>query len=294
MLNVNGRFGIQYIIPYKLKNKDPYGIFRVMQEFTSERARENVLLHGGNFDGAVASEAGVAANPISMVLREYPDFAFTTFEEGVQTENVAEVSGNFGTIVNTNGVSIFDIATGIASVVSKVGKEANIPFGRLIFKATAVANELDIYLVGTPQGEGAFLSDSGLVAEAVIIPDTGGMVDVDELGITINGGSGTIAFVVGDIAALDVRGVNNGSVITSVGANPQTKYMGILAVKPKLADGSLEYIDFHKVSVPSGIPFSAISREFAEYTLTGEILIDPCNGGNLYTQYKMKADVICS
>jgi hypothetical protein len=295
MIGVNGRFGIKYVIPYKLGSKDPYGIFRVMQELTVERAREGVNLTGGNPDGAWAQEAGEPANPLSLVLREYPDFAFTTFEEGTQVDNTAaEPSGNFGTIENTLGTSIFDATTGIASIAAKVGKEANIPFGRLVIKGTAVAGEVDIYLVGTPKGDGAFLNDLGLVAQGVTIPGTGGTVDVDELGITITGGSGAIAFTDGDVAVLDVRGANFGSVITTVGSKPNVKNMGIMAVLPELSDGSLTYIDFHKVSVPSGIPFTGIYREWAEFTLTGEVLVDPCNANNLYTLYRIKPEDICS
>lgn len=294
MLNVNGRFGIEYVIPYKIGSKDPYGIFRVMQELTVERAREGVNLVGGNPDGAWAQEAGEPTNPLSLVLREYPDFAFTTFEEGVQTDNTAaEASGNFGTIANTLGTSIFDATTGVASIAAKVGKEANIPFGRLVLKGTADPTKVDIYLVGKPKGDGAFLNDLGLVAEAVTIAGTGGSTDVDVLGITITGGSGAIALVDGDVAVLDVRGANFGNVITSVGSKPNIKNMGMLAVLPELSDGSLTYIDFHKVSMPSGIPFSGIYREWAEFTLTGEVLIDPCNNNNLYTLYRIKPENIC-
>ncbi len=294
MDNVIGRFGIDLVIPYKLNSKDPYGIFRVIQELNNEKSSEGVILQGGNPGGGWANEPGEVSNPISFVLREYPDFAFTTFEEGVQTDNAAaEASGDFGTISNTLGTSVFDATTGIASIAAKVGKEANIPFGRLVFKGTAVPAEVDIYLVGTPKGEGAFINDLGLVAQAVTIPGTGGTVDVDELGITITGGSGTVAFVEGDVAVQDVRGVNFGNVITSVGAKPNLKYMGMFAVLPELSDGSLTYIDFHKVSIPSGIPFSGIFREWAEFTLTGEVLIDPCNGNNLYTLYRIKPEDVC-
>lgn len=293
-LNPNGRFGIDLVIPYKQTTKDPYGIFRVIQELTAERAREGVNLTGGNPDGAWAQEPGEPANPISLVLREFPDFAFTTFEQGTQIDNTAaEASGDIGTIANTKGVSIFDAATGIASIAAKVGKEANIPFGKLVFKGTADPTKVDIYLVGKPQGDGAFLDNLGLVASGITIAGTGGTTDVDELGITITGGSGSVALVDGDIAAVDIRGVNFGNVITSVGNKPNTTYMGILAVLPKLSDGSLTYIDFHKVSIPSGIPFSAVYREWSEITLSGEILVDPCNNNNLYTLYRMKPEDVC-
>jgi len=293
-LTVDGRFGIDIVMPYNLVSKQPYGLFRVTQELTSERARESVKLLGGHVDGAWDDEPGEPENPFSMIIREFPDFMYTTFEAGSQTDNSsAEASGNFGTIVNTVGTSVFDAATGIASVAAKAGKEANIPFGKLVFKATA-ATTVDIYLVGKPQGDGAFLDKTGKVATGITIPGTSGTVDVDDLGITITGGSGAIALVTDDIATLDVRGVNNGNVITSVGANPQVTKMGMFAVLPKLSDGSLTYIDFHKVSIPSGVPFSAVYREWAEITLTGEILVDPCNSHNLYTLYRMKPDVVCS
>lgn len=293
-VSVNGRFGFSYAIPYDRVTKAPLGLFQVIQEFNYEPARDIVKLEGGNAPGAFAAEMGMRENPLSIQLREFPEFALVEFEGGELTENAAEASGYFadsGIPTNTKGTSIVDAALGIASVTAMVGQEANIPFGNIIFKGTAESTKVDIYLVGKP--EQGFIGDGALVASGVTIPGTGATVDVIALGITITGGSGSIAFTEGDIASLEVRGINQGSKVTVVGAQQEIREIGMFGIFPKRSDGSLVYIDFHRIMPVAPMPIKGIMREWADWTLNAEILVDFCNNNKLYTLYNILPDITC-
>lgn len=281
-------FGVKYLIPYNTLSFKPFGVFRVIQEFAFERAIDLVDLNGGHVSGAWDTEPGQPDNSITATLREYPFFAFEVLEGATTTETAAEATGFVGTIANKLGTSVFDATTGIASVAAKAGEEANIKGIRYVFVATGAAT-VDIYLHGdgTP-----FTNISGVVAENITVPSTGGTVDVDELGITITGGSGTVGFTTDDTAAVDTRPIHNGFGTTIVGDSDVTiQQFGLIAVFPKKADGMQFWADFPKV-VAQGMPFSGTTREWSEFTLNAKPLVDS-KTDRVYTLFSKLNDDDC-
>ncbi len=278
-------FGVKFAIPYDTLTFKPFGIWRVIQEFNMERSVEFNDLLGGDIQGAWDSEAGQPENNLTGTLREYPFFSFEVMEDSITTETAGEALGSIGTIANKSGTSVFDATTGIASVAAKGGEEANIKGIRYVFVATGPAT-VDIYVHGSAD----FLDIDGVVAQGVIVPSTGGTVDVDVLGITITGGSGTVAFVTDDSAFLDTRPIHSGFGVTPVGSQfAKANEFGMITVFPPKSDGAQFWIDIHKIKA-LGMPWQAVTREWSEWTFTGKPIIDTSVDA-LYTLFTKKSDV---
>lgn len=284
---VRGFYGAKYAIPYNIATGVPCGVFRVLQEVNFERKVEFNDLNGGDSMGAWDSEMGQPENSISMTLKEYPNFAFSLLEDATVTENAAEASGYVGTASNKTGTSIV-AATGItAAPVVKSAKKANLPAGRVVLKATA-ATKLKVYVVGLPKGDGTFiLDDASVVAEITV--STGATVDIDNIGITLTGGASATAFTIGDTAIFDVRPVNNGSSIVTVGStNSSADEFGLMLVFPQKSDGQLYYIDIFRVKA-FGMPFKSVTRDWSDFQLSGKVIYDSTNDG-LYKAVMLSAN----
>ncbi len=66
-----------------------------------------------------------------------------------------------------------------------------------------------------------------------------------------------------------------------------------MGVYPKRSDGSLVYVEFHRLMVVGPMPSRGIFREWADWTMNAEILVDICNNNRLYTLYNIEPDVTC-
>lgn len=269
MEKVDNFFGVKYLIPYNRVTKQPYGVFRVIGSVEFANEIEMVPLEGGHSPAPWAVEEGQPSVSITATLREYPDFSFGLLENATITTAVAEASGSVTAIANQSGSSVVSATTGIAGIAVKEAKKENLPFGRLIFKATDTT-KVTVYLVG----EGDFDLVNGQVVAETVVPSSGGTVDLDDIGITITGGSGSVAFVVGDTAISTVRPVNTGSSKVSIGNDTNTTEFGLLCVMPKQGStGKSSYIDVFRVKA-SGMPWNANSREWSEWTMNGMVLVD--------------------
>lgn len=257
-------FGVKYLIPFDLTTFKPKGIFEVIGAVEVSREIEQLLLEGGHANGPFAVEAGAPSNGITATLKEYPNFAYSLFENAVITTITSETLGFVDTLINTKGTSVFDAVTGIDSGAIKAGEGDDIPAGQLILEALD-ATKVKIYLNGdVASGRVPIVSELPVIAESVTIPDTGGTVDLAGYGITLTGGSGTVALVADDIAVMDVRPANTETTKIEVGADAGVNYFGLLLVYPRNAQGEQTIIRFPKVAAV-GMGFNASSREFSEF-----------------------------
>lgn len=258
-------FGIKHAIIYDRITFIPKGIFEVIGGANFTREIEKLLLEGGHNNSPYAVEAGTPSNEISMTLREYPNFAFEEFDNAIISGNETEgATGFVDSIANKKGTSVFDATTGIASIAAKTGSEDKIPFGRLIFVAVTTTT-IDVYLDGDKvDGQIPILSDLPKIASGITIPGTGGTVDIANYGITITGGSGSIALVVDDTAYAKTRPENTKVDIIKVKEDSAVEYFGLVLTLPKNSEKEQIIIRFPKIAV-SGMSFNATSREFSEY-----------------------------
>ena len=281
-------FGLKAAIFYNLLTFVPVGIFKVLSSFEFAREIEKLPLTGGHHNGAHAVEAGEPVNTLTGTLKEFPNFAFTELDNASLTSIAGEdTSGFVDTIANKVGSSVFDATTGIASVAAIPGSENKLPLGTIIFKATSVADEVDVYLLGdTATGAIPIIGELPLLAAGVVIPDTGGTIDIPDIGITITGGSGTIAFTEDDTAFFKTRPSNSITTEIVMGNDSCLKNLGCILVYPKNSEGQQTIVDFHKVSV-GGTPFSAATRDYAEFEMSAMVLID--ENDKLYTKTSIVA-----
>jgi hypothetical protein len=276
-------FVSKYAIPYNKKTLKPFGLFRAIREFNFDRSVEVVLNEGGHFSGALGAEMGQPQNSIAGSFSEVPDFTFVLMEDASVTE-FTDPLGSVGAIQNKSGTSVSDATTGIASVTAKTGEEQNIKGIRYVFVATG-PNTIDIYV----HGDAKFLSVSGVVVENVVVPDTGGTLDIDELGIVVTGGSGTIAFVTDETAFVDTRPINDGFSIVKVGSESAVaNEFGMTLVRPKQSTGLQFWSDIHSV-MAQGLPWQGVSRDWSVWELAGTPIYDQVEDA-LYTNYSKNFD----
>lgn len=288
-MSVNYFFGVKALIFYKPETLKPVGVFRVISNVEYAREIEQLLLTGGHRNGAWASEAGEPTNTLTATLKEFPDFAFTELDNATKTDILGEdTSGFVGPITDKVGTSISNATTGIASVSVTAGGELKVPLGKIVIAATAVANEVDLYLLGdTATGPLPVVNELTLLASGVVIPDSGGTIDIADYGITLTGGSGTVALVDNDTAYFESRPANSKTTQIVMGDDSDLKNLGVIMVVPRNSAGQQTVFDFPKVSV-GGIPFAANTREYAEFEFTGTPLLDDSNE-QLYTKTEILA-----
>ncbi len=282
-------WGLDIITLYDPLTRVPFGFYRVGQALTLDRAIDVVLNEGGNAQGAFGAEGGQPVNTLTWSFKETPDFSWQVLEGATPIVTPAEASGSVSGLANASGTSVFDATTGIASIAVKSAEAGNLRGIQYIFEA-ADASSVNIY-GHTP---GPFESDQALlVAAAVPVLDSGGTTDVDSLGITITGGSGTIAMTPADTALLDVKPIHNGfSEIKVGGENVVVNQFGLLGISPRGSDGVQTWIDFPQVFA-QGMPVPFQTREFAEIEVTATPLVD-CITNSLYTLKQRHSDKICA
>lgn len=257
-------YGIKYAIPYDLDTMEPKGIFEVIGSVEVSREIEQMLLTGGHKDGPYAVEAGEPTNGLTATLKEYPNFSYSLFENADITTNAAANAGTIGTFANTKGVSVFDAATGIASVSITVGKENELPSGNIVIKAVG-ADSADIYLLGDViKGRVPIIDELPKLASGVTIIGTAGTVELAGYGLTLNGGSGAVALVEGDIAFVEVQPPSEYITKIQVGKSAGVNYFGLLLVYPRNSEKEQAIVRFPKVAAV-GMSFNGNTREFSEF-----------------------------
>jgi len=295
MSDIKYFYGVKGLVFYDRATAAPVGIFRVLStvEFTSEI--EKLPLAGGHRNGKWAYEAGEPEYSLTATLMEFPDFAFTQLDNAVKTVTLGEdLTGFVDTITNKSGTSIFDATTGIASVAVIPGSEAKLPLGKIVVKGTAVAGEVDIYLLGdVATGSIPVVSELPLLAAGVVISGTGGTTQIADYGIEFTGGSGAIALVDGDTAIFETRPANS---ITTKIVMPDAsciKNLGCLLIYPKNSQGEQTIVDFPKVAV-AGTSFSANTREYAEFEMAANPVVDEDSDINgLYELTRITTPTTC-
>ena len=268
-------YGVELVALADYKSGRPIGFFQAVASAGLERTVEMTTMVGGNAAGALAAEPGTPENSFSATLRELPDFLLEAFEGAKKVKGTAENNGYVdATLTDTVGESLSTKITGLA--VKEIAKD-KLPFGELVFTATS-ENKVKVQLLGRPaKGVGGFLDEDCTIAEEVTLTD--GTLDLDDVGITLTLGSGTLTE--GDVAKATVRPVNNGYSKLTVGSNDSFKYFSVLIVWPKASDGSIKFCKIHKCA-GGGVPISAGERAFSELSISATPMVDTCKDGEVY------------
>lgn len=249
-----------------------YGLLKILGDITWNNQVENIPLNGGSNPYPWAVGNGAATSELSMTVRQFEPSMQQYFGGAVFTETAASSTGTVSTILNASGTSAVSATTGIASVALKSGAEADLKFGAYAIKVTGAA-EISIYgLTDLDFNRGTddqFENAQELLIQSGITITSSGTTDVDGLGLTFTGGSGTIAMTTGDTAVFRVAVPHDKVYDFSYGQNGEyPQYVGLAMYGAIQADGTRDELLFSKVKA-NGLNIAFTEKNFSEVEVTG-------------------------
>lgn len=267
-------FGIHSFTFFNRATKLPIGILKAVGKVEANLGGSFVDLNGGSSRFAWDSEPGLLNFEIKLQSKSFESFLYQPCLGGSAVTTGAEATGNVTTLTNQKGTSVKSATTGIATATAKSGSEADLKDGLYVVKAVS-ATTVNVYCMSDVDfGQGTaetFVDDNlKITAAALTITATTG-VDVPGFGLTLTGGSGTIALVTGDTAYFYVRKENSGNDVITVGASPQVfTEFGCFWASQKKADGNVTDIYVPRAKA-IGLPlnFSEMAWATADITIKG-------------------------
>lgn len=256
-----------------------YGTLKVLDSSNVGLSAETIGLKGGSskFDWHV--EVGDMTAEMALAFSEYPDFVFELFAGNAPTSNSAEASGSVSTLTNKKGTSAQKADVGIASIAAKSGSETDLKFGKYVVKVVS-ATTVDVYYSSDAdigRGTNGTYQNDGLkiTATALTIPDTGATVDVPSFGLTLTGGSGTVAMTAGDTATFQVRPPNSGSMDVVVGSQSDQNFPEFGAIVMAARRGNQEMAEIDALRCKAGgLPMGFTRNEWSKAEVTVKLMYD--------------------
>lgn len=269
-------FGIHSITPRHRTTLLPYGILEVLGGANLEMSGESEDLFGGSSKFAYASEPTQISASCTMNVKSYPNFLMELFMGGSTTSISAAANGEIRGFANKKGTSVSNGVTGIDAVELASGDKADLKFGKYIIVALD-ATHVDVYAVtnidfnrGTKVD---FLNDALKVASNVTVT-SGGDTAIADFGIQLAGGSGTIAFVTGDIAEFEVLPPHSGASKILIGsATAEFPAFNAVMLASKNSSKQIFQIEAFNV-VGSGMPMPLQEKAFMVSDLSLKLLRD--------------------
>lgn len=279
-------FGIHSATFHNPDNGKPYehGMFLILGNATGSSQTENIVLNGGSNLDAWAVENGVRTNEITLNVKQSEPAMFQRILGGIYSETSASATGTIlDSLRNTEGTSVADGSTGVASIAAKSGDEGDLKAGLYILEATGT-DAVNLYIntnFDFNRGTDVEVQDQSYkLLESDLTITSGGTTDVSDYGLELTGGSGTIGMTSGDMAAFTVVPEHGGIYDYSVGENGEyPEYVGLSLFSQKQADGSFSWMYFPKVKF-NGMPIAFNEKGFFEGEITGVPVkaIDPYTG----------------
>lgn len=269
-----GLYGIHSVTFYNQTSRVPYGMLRVLQGSQFSLAGDTIALQGGSNRFPWQIEDGFITAEMALTFNEYPDFLYTVLLGKTPTANAAEATGNVGTLANVNGTSVLDATTGIASVTLKAASSSELKMGKYVISAID-ATTVNVYCMSNvdfARGTAETFEDDTLKINAapITIVDTGATVDIDNFGLTLTSGSGTVAMTAGDTAAFEIRPENSGSSIVTVGGTTDTfPTFGAVIYAQQESSGRMFEIDVYAMKA-IGLPHNFDAKAFSEASVTAQ------------------------
>ena len=264
-------FGIHSFTPFNRTTGNFYTETRVLAGSQLVLTGEQVELRGGSSKYPYAIEDSTLNAEVTLTSREYPSWAFELFLGKTLTEGAAEASGNASTLVNVQGTSAFEAATGIASVA--VSTASDLKFGRYIIKALAGGTTVNVYAasdIDFARGTDTTFEDDTMAINAspLTIVTGGATVAIPDYGLELAGGSGTIALVEDDTCSFEVRPVNDGYYEADFGGSADVySDFGAVIYGQQHGSGRMIEITIYKLKA-IGMPINFNANEFSEFEVT--------------------------
>ena len=269
------------------------GILKVVGSANFGYDTELNPLRGGSNPHAVNVERGITTAEITLTTKEYPTW-LRELAGATVVANSAETSGTAESLANSIGTSAFDASTGIASVA--VSTADDVKDGFYFVKAVSTTT-VDVYVdtdIAFRNGADAAYVDESLkvTATPLTVAGTGATVAIPNFGIELTGGSGTVAFVTGDVATFTVRSANVGSTITTFGEAPEPLEFEAICYGQKKATGDIFGFRAPRCILASS-PINFAENEFSTSDLTIMVLFD-CSKAKLVDFFDTDKAAECS
>jgi len=279
-------FGVHGLAAYNVNSRKYLGNARVIGSAELSSEAELVNLDGGSSKYSWKTEVGRIPTELSIALKEFPPFLFETLLGKTITQNAAEGTGNVTTIANALNTSMV-AATGIASVAATAGSESDMRFGDYTVVAVSPTT-MDVFCsTDVDFGRGTATSFQNDLLKITATPLTlvqSAAVAIPGHGISLTGGSGTIAMTVGDSATFKVRPINSESEEVVVGANTEVfNDFGLILTAQRPGDNYMTKLDMYKVR-GAGLPIGMTEGAFAEPSVTLSLQYDVTRNGVYYLE----------
>jgi len=270
-------FGVHSVSPYNRTTGSFYGIVKVLAGSSLNLAGEQIELMGGSSKYSWAVEDGRIDAELSLKVREYPDFFIELFLGKAPTANSAESSGNLSTPANKKGTSIINATTGITATLTAT-TPADFKFGkyRIEYASATTVNVFFSSDADLARGSnGTYQSDLLKITATALTITSGGTTLIPSFGITLNGGSGAIAFTSGDTAEFEVRPINSKSMTVTIGSTSDSTFpeFGCIIMSQKRGNGEMWEIDALRVK-GIGLPFGFEENAWSEAEVKAKCFYD--------------------
>ena len=240
-------FGVHGITICNFFTGVPVKEFDVIGDLSIPVSAEVEDLMGGSHIWPVAGEPKTLSAEGTVELREFSEHLAEYLVAGVGAATAAESTGSITAMTNLKGTSVADADTGIvAQPTITTDENAELKAGLYIVLAES-ATTIGLYATSTVDlkkgTEVVPTDDTLIIATAQTITTAGVETDIADTGITLIGGSGTIAMTVGDSAYFEVYPPHAGVEKTTVGQSAATfKRVSLIIAAQKRTTGELGYI----------------------------------------------------
>lgn len=282
--NPRSVYGLHSVSPYSRTDGTFYGILKVLKGSSFSSSATNVELTGGSQKYPWAIETGTIKAEVDLKIAEYPDFLFELFLGQAPTAAGVSATGSISTPVNVKGTSLVAAATGVASLsITPTTGAGNLKFGRYVLKA-ASATTVDVYMAtDLDNGRGTALTYQNdllkITASPLTVTTGGVLTSVPNAGIDLVGGSGAIAFVVGDTAFFDVLPPSNKSMSVNIGA-AEAVYpeFGLICMAQRTGDKRMFELDIYRAK-GAGMPMPFAPNAWNEADIKLGVFYDATKNG---------------
>lgn len=267
--------GIGGITVYNRDDRVPIVNLRVLSEASLNFKPEyEELKIGGKVWDSEVKESSVE---LSYTVSEYPKKHLEVLSAATASDHTVTASGEIALLENVNGDSVYKATTGIASV--SIGTVTDLKEGEYVVKAVS-ATTVDVYALSDVSfgdgTDGAVIDDTMVIAQGLSITQSSETA-IPKFGISLVGGSGTIAMTVGDTCHFTVRRASSTGYTLKVGSQLDSfgEY-GVLLI-PRKKGTSYRFIDVFRCQI-AGLPIS-LKDGYSEAQITVKALYDSAKDG---------------
>lgn len=268
-------FGAHSMVPYRISDSLPYGIFKIFGGGTIALSAEFEDLFGGSNKYAWASEPKTISSEFTSSVKSMPDFLFELFLGASVSTTAASALGTVDAIVNYKGTSVVDASTGIATATALSGSETDLKAGTYVVVATGAATVAVYAMTDVDFGVGnnlEFVNDDLKITASDLTIVASTPVTIPNTGVELTGGAGVIGMTTGDTAVFQVAPAHGGISDVIIGQSTSSfPEHGEFVVAAKRSNGDIFEMDLHSC-VGAGFPIALEETVFAIQELTLRLL----------------------